>query len=1186
MRLTRLDISGFKSFAKKTELCFGNGITAVVGPNGSGKSNIADAVRWVLGEQSAKALRGSKMEDVIFNGTQTRKAQSMCEVTLTFENADRKLPTDYAEVAVTRRMYRSGESEYCLNGKTCRLKDILELFRDTGIGKDGYSIIGQGKVDEILSNKSGDRRTALEEAAGVMRYRARKEEAERKLENTEKNMERIADVLEELGARIGPLEEQSVTARTFLKLREELKDLEVNLFLYQTDKQKAQLVTVAETIEALEQELAVAAESERTLSVRSQELEEQVRDLDTRLSEQQNSIIGMLSGVEAHVGESNVLMERREHSQKEIVRIQTERESLQAQQTELESSLRSVVLCEEDRKLRQTLDASIAAETEALETMDAELLQRERLLDEKKTALMDAMNRLSDARSDLSRFDTMRTVLSERMTALDGEEKQAEVRIAALQQELQAARAVQTGVAERFNELVASRKEAQKNRYALESDYLAAQAELKIAEQNVGAISSREHVVREMVRSREGYQNSVRSLMQAAQKDDKLHRCIIGPVAELLHVPGEYETAIGMSLGGSLQNIVTSSAEDAKYIIEYLRKQDLGRVTLLPLSMLTPNPLNDREREFLNSEGVIGLAYELIEYDPKLATVAEFLLGRTVVVRDLDSAIALKKRSRNAFHIVTLLGDYLATGGTMTGGSLKKQSFSLLGRERELKELVEQLETAKRTVTEKQKQVDVLKQQILLAETQIDSFVAEAHAAELELVKQGEQYEIIQRDLNDAMEAKEELSEERQDISDSLADLQERKQLSEQTQTEIEQNNVALRDEIRAESASLAERKTERERRMAELSEQKIRRMALTKEDDAREAERHRLQRSLALNAQRIESFAAEIRSLNDAVSAANARLSEMERSIEGEQEELNAAKEQQVRLENERNKANDQLRDLRRERDSLGETYRQLGDRKHRNELMKNRIEMECQRLSERIFDEYELTYENALPMRREIPISASNQRVAALKTEIRGLGDINISAIEDYRTVSERHDNLKTQYEDLVRAKTDLYTLIGELTRTMERVFSEEFRKIQANFSTVFEQLFGGGHAELRLSDKNDVLNCEIDIIAQPPGKKLQLLSLLSGGERALTAIALLFAMLQLKAPAFCVLDEIETSLDEANVSKFAGYLKEYSDETQFIIITHRKGSMEVCDTLYGVAMQEKGISGIVSARFSETA
>lgn len=1186
MRLIRLDVAGFKSFAKKTELRFGQGVTAVIGPNGSGKSNIADAVRWVLGEQSAKALRGSKMEDVIFNGTQTRKAQSMCEVTLTFDNADKKLPIDYSEVAVTRRMYRSGESEYCLNGKTCRLKDILELFRDTGIGKDGYSIIGQGKVDEILSNKSGDRRTALEEAAGVMRYRVRKEEAERKLDHTEKNMERVRDVLEELGDRIGPLEEQSATARTFLRLREELKDLELNMFLVQTDKQKERLVVLEEAIEQLENELSVTAASERNLSMQTQEMEEQVRTLDAQMSEQQNRIIGMLSGVEAHVGESNVLMERREHAGREIERITRERDALLSVQQERAEALSLTEATEEFVAMRTQLDAEIEAATVALERLDAELAQRETELEAKKTALMEAMNRLADARSDLSRFDAMYDALKNRLWAVDAEKQEVEARIAALETELSEAEQAKERLNETWEKHVAARKEAQKNRYSLESDYLAAQAELRVAEQNVGSLSSREHVLREMVRQREGYQNSVRALMQAAERDEKLNRCILGPVAELISVPKQYETAIGMSLGGSLQNIVSKSAEDAKYVIEYLRKHDLGRATLLPISMLMPNPLSEKERALLDSDGVVGLASELISYDRSIQTVVDYLLGRTVIVEDLDSAIALRKRSKNAFHIATLLGDFLATGGTMTGGSLKKQSFSLLGRERELEELTEQLQKAKKQEQQKQESVESLKQQIVLAELQIDAFVKEAHNDELELVKQEEKLDIIRRDIEDAKAQRTELTEEQDDIGESLRELVARKQTSERTQSDIERTNLVSREEIKAEQCALAVSKTEREEKLSKLTEQKIRRMALAKEDAARENERHRLERERDLDAQRISDYEQELLALKKAIADADDRITEMEQAISGEQNELNAAKERQAELETERLRVMDLLREERNRRETLAETYRQLGERKHRNELMKSRIEMECTQLAERIFEEYELTYENALPFRKELPIGATNARIASIKTEIRGLGDINISAIEEYRAVSERYDSLKTQYEDLEKAKADLYTLIGQLTTTMEQVFVEEFRKIQTNFTAVFEQLFGGGHAELRLSDAKDVLNCDIDIIAQPPGKKLQLLSLLSGGERALTAIALLFAMLQLKAPAFCVLDEIETSLDEANVSKFASYLKEYSDETQFIIITHRKGSMEVCDTLYGVAMQEKGVSGIVSARFDETA
>lgn len=1186
MRLTRLDIAGFKSFAKKTELQFGSGVTAVIGPNGSGKSNISDAVRWVLGEQSAKALRGAKMEDVIFNGTQTRRPQSMCEVTLTFDNSDHKLPTDYHEVAVTRRMFRSGESEYCLNGHNCRLKDVLDLFRDTGIGKDGYSIISQGKVDEILSNKSNDRRTALEEAAGVMRYRVRKEEAERKLDGTEKNMERIADVLKELGERIEPLKLQSAAARTFLQLREELKDLEVNLFLYQADRQQERLAALKDAIQQLESDLTLNEANDKTLASQSTELEGDVRALDAQATEQQNRVIEMLSGVETHVGESNLLVERRAHAKQEIARVTAERASFDAQCTALIEAQNALKDGGANDDKRQALQAELTEAATALDALDGEIAAREQAVDAQKTAMMEAMNRLADAKSDLTRFDTMTASLKERLGALDDEESEAAQKRDALLLEAETAQTERAAVQAQLDAHTAARKAAQHNRIELETEYLARQAELRLAEQNVGALSSREHVLREMVRSHEGYQNSVRGLLQAAERDERLNRCIVGPVAELLHVPQQYETAIGMSLGGALQNVVTETAEDAKTVIEYARSHDLGRVTLLPIAFLHTNPLSPKERELLSADGVVGLASELIDYAPAMQTVAEYLLGRTVVVADLDSAVALRKRSRNAFHIATLLGDFLSTGGTMTGGSLKKQSFSLLGREREVQEISAQRKKAEAALTQKTEQVEALKKQILLADTQIDAFVGETHADELALVKQDEKCEIIARDIRDANERCTALADERGDLSESMQTLTARRDASQSVQTDIEQQNLASREDIRMAQQALQAQKQDREARAAALTDQRVRAMALQKEAEQRAAEQARLAREWTQNASKRDGCDETLLRLAHTVSEADARLSEMEQSISGEQDALQLAKEAQQKTEQERARVNDLLIQYRHERDALAENYRMLGERKHKQEMAQSRIEMENRQLADHIWDEYTLTYENALPLRREVPIGTTNARIAALKTEIRALGDVNVSAIEDYRIVTERFDALTAQYTDLEQAKTDLYTLIGQLTHTMERVFLEEFQKVQANFTNVFEQLFGGGHAELRLQDKNDVLNCDVDIIAQPPGKKLQLLSLLSGGERALTAIALLFAMLQLKAPAFCVLDEIETSLDEENVAKFANYVKQYANETQFILITHRKGSMEVCDTLYGVAMEEKGVSSIVSAKFGESA
>ncbi len=1184
MRLSTLNISGFKSFAKKTELQFGSGITAVIGPNGSGKSNIADAVRWVLGEQSAKALRGTKMEDVIFGGTQTRRPQSGCEVTLTFDNRDHALPMDFDDVAITRRVFRSGESEYAVNGRTCRLKDVLDLFRDTGIGKDGYSIISQGRVDEILSNRSNERRAALEEAAGVMRYRVRKEEAERKLDQTQKNMERIYDVLGELEARIEPLRAQSETARQFLKLRDELKDLDINMYLYQTDRARERMDSLREAVAEMERELAVNAASDQDMAASCAELELQVQQHDAELAVLQNKLLSMLSGVETHVGECKLLIERRDNAKKERARLEDEIQDASEQIRHLTEAAQLLDQDTPDACRLTALEEHIRALSAAVDAMDEQVLEQAEAIDAMKNAIMEELNRLSDARSDRSRLDAMEAALHDRLSALDAADSRGEEQTEALTCEMAAAAQMLSELEDKRGKAQRELANAQKNRAACEQAFLTMQQEQRELDQNAAAIESRLHVVREMVRSREGYQNSVRQLMKDAASDPQLSSCITGVVAELIDVPKEYEQAIGMSLGGSLQNIVTPNARDAKRVIEYLRTHEIGRATMLPVSLLTPNPLTERERRFLDADGCIGLASELVGCKDGMQRVVDYLLGRTVVVRDLDSGIALKERSGGAFHITTLLGDFISTGGTMTGGSTSKRSFGLLGRERELKELEDKLKDASVARARKQTEAEDAKHQILLADMQIDAFGTAVHDADVALAREKEKADMILRDRETAAEQAESRREQRTEIRDALMDIAARKAQSETLQQDIERNNTVSREDVIRAQQALSAARQEREKKAQELTELRISEMALRKEAHARAQERERLSGEIVARQRSITAWQSELSSLDQRQAEADKRLAEMETGVAGEQADAEAVRQEQERLEKRKHQLSEQLMQHRQTRDTLNEAYRQTGDRKHKAELALGKAELETAALQDRIWQDYELTYDNAQAFRHAFPVGATGARIAELRQQIRALGDINVSSIEDYELVSERYEGLTTQYADLEQAKTDLYTIIGQLTDTMQGVFTSEFQKVQVNFTEVFSELFGGGVAELRLADPKDVLNCDIDIIAQPPGKKLQLLSLLSGGERALTAIALLFAMLRLKAPAFCVLDEIETSLDEANVSRFAEYLRRYSETTQFIIITHRKGSMEVCDTLYGVAMEEKGVSTIVSARFGE--
>ena len=1184
MRLSKLELNGFKSFARKTEIRFGTGVTAIIGPNGSGKSNISDAVRWVLGEQSAKALRGGKMEDVIFNGTQLRKALAYSEVTLTFDNSDGLLKVPFSEVAITRRVYRSGESEYCINRNNCRLRDISDLFCDTGIGKDGYSIISQGKVEEILANKSGDRRAAFEEAAGVMRYRVRKEDAERKLNNTEKNLERIEDILKELSDRLAPLEQQSASARAYLRLRDELKDLEVNLFLYQYDRAHERLVQIQETMRQMSEEKDQAESGEATLLSACAALEEQLKTLDTAMNAQQNRLMGLVSEAENRIGNSHVLAERRENAISAQKRIEQEREQSKARIEELGTVIAGLQADESGQAALNLLEKEMEAAEARLTALDTDIAAREEALDEMKNSIIEAMNRASDFKSSAARFDTMKNSIGERLVAIEAEAQRRADETARLREELELAKEQHAEEAQRLEQAKRDLDSSVENRRKTLDAFTALREEISQDEQGISSIQSRLRVLDEMQRSREGYYASVKNILKDAPHDAKLGRAIVGVVAELLRVPKEYEIAVTMALGGTLQNIVTPTAEDAKYVIEYLRAKDYGRATLLPMALLNPTRITREERALLNVPGCIGVANELVDCDDNVRNVMDYLLCRTIIVKDLDAGIALKNRTRGAFHIATLQGDIISTGGSMSGGSLQKQTFNLLSRERELQELREKLKKADAALEEKKSTLRKAEQDVLRCDIQVDSFRDAVHACEIAAAKQAEQLDMIRRDVEHSEQSEQALADERLQLTDNLAEVERERTSADEQQTDIEQGNASTREDVARAQGELYELRKQRETFTGELTEHKVRRMALSKERDAVYAEQKRLVSEHRDLTQRLSALEREAEETEGNIAIIDAELAGMQAQIESDSALTATEKEGQRKIEEERQTVSAALYEQRARREELLSSTRDLAERIHKQELTQSKLEMELGSMQDHIWNEYDLTYENAALLKREIAIGASNARVNEIKQEIKGLGDISLGSIEEYKSVFERHSELYTQCEDLNNAKRDLETLIVDLTETMESVFLKQFEVIQQNFSSTFVELFGGGQAELRLADKNDVLGCDIDIIAQPPGKKLQLLSLLSGGERTLTAIALLFAMLKLKPPAFCMLDEIESALDEANVSRFADYVKRYSDGTQFILITHRKGSMEVCDTLYGVSMEEKGVSKVVSARFGE--
>ena len=1185
MRLKKLILHGFKSFADHVEITFEDGITGVVGPNGCGKSNISDAVRWVLGEQSAKSLRGSKMEDVIFNGTESRRRLSYSEVTLVFDNEDHALAIDFAEVSVTRRVYRNGDGEYKINGAACRLRDIVDLFRDTGIGKDGYSLIGQGRIDEILSAKSEDRRQVFEEAAGIVKYKARKLDAQKRIQRTQENLNRVEDILAELEDRVEPLREQSEQAREYLALRDELKGLDLNVFLVRTERYEQRIKELKEAVETLGESILEANQALEAQGAERDSAQEQLDRLEFESSEKREAVQRLIREVEAGEGAVQVMRERIAAGEKERDRIQAQRESAAEGGEGIRRQIEKMgAEIEEESRVLAGDEARLSAREAELEGSETRLADLEDASENAKQQIIQAMNRLGDVRSQRARLSAMQTALENQLSSMEVDREREQTGSEALGEHVRAAQELVDGESARKAELDEQAARMQARVQALGDEASALQDRVMRMQNEKQQRDSRLKMLREMQRDYEGYNNSVKQVLMQARRQGN-GSGVHGVVADLIHVPARLERAMDMVLGGALQNIVVDRDEDAKRMIEYLRANRFGRATFLPISSVRGRTLSQQERGVLAMPGCVGLASELVEFDPKYQGVIDNLLGRTVVAEDLTTGIAIQRAGRYQFRLVTLEGDVMHSGGSMTGGSVQSRVTNLLSRTREieeseqaLKKLEAQFEKAREQYAaiedertglkrERGELYDELhKQEVVVAraEAQLKAALDEQESNNQRLARSEAERERLRSQLSDVTEGLSALDEQQQSAESSTDDRQaEVKRLSEAIY-KLRGETEALRDEVNAERVRLASRKRGLEASISDrdrLSSQ------------AENAERL-MEESEALLADCLEEL------------EKNAALLEKDiESLSGNKALLDAARAEFDAAEARRTGVQKQLQALGEQIDALRANLDDFSDRHHRSELQLARVEGEFKQIQDRIWEDYELTYAGAEPFRQpDFKLTESEKRIAAIRQRIRAMGTVNVAALDEYRRTVERVEELTSQRDDLLKAQADLEGIVAELETKMEKQFKEQFALMNENFQRTFVRLFGGGKAELRLSDPKDALNCGIDIVAQPPGKKLQMLSLLSGGERALTAIAILFAILDLKPTPFCILDEIEAALDDANIDTYADYLKAYSENTQFIVITHRKGTMERCDALYGVVMEEKGVSKTVSVKLNE--
>ncbi|MDY2770675.1 MAG: chromosome segregation protein SMC [Eubacteriales bacterium] len=1184
MRLKKLYIHGFKSFADRVEMTFEHGVTGVVGPNGCGKSNISDAVRWVLGEQSARQLRGSRMEDVIFNGTEKRRRMAYCEVTLTFDNEDHSLPSDYTEVAVTRRVFRTGESEYLLNGAACRLKDVVDLFRDTGIGRDGYSIVGQGRVGEILSQKSEDRRQVFEEAAGIVKYKARKSEAEKRLDNTEQNLSRIADIISELESRLEPLRLQSEDARKYLAMREEQKRLDLNVFLIRSERYQEKIAELRLTAENMRETLAQNEREQQALNERRESVQNQLSEREEKAAELRESLQALIQEVEAQEGQANVLRERLAASRREQARVEDEKRAAEEGETGM-------------RRRIETLEGEIAREGEgvaareerqtaldrALEEAEAAAARLETEAEDAKERVIRFMNDMGDVKSEQARLTALGEAIDRQLTSLSaGAEEDSRV-TADLRRAVEDAEGVWDEENDRLKAMnEAAREISERTRRAGEEyERLTAESQKLLSiKQELG---SRLKLLTEMQRDYEGYNLSVKQVLMEAERRGGAG--VHGVVASILHAPQRLERALDMVLGGTLQNVVVDRDEDAKAMIEYLKRNRYGRATFLPISSIRGRTLDMGERRLLSMPGCVGLASEMVTYDPIYRGIVENLLGRTVIAEDLNSGIAIQRAGRYQFRLVTLDGDVMHSGGSMTGGSVQSRMTSLLSREREITESAENMKKLTEKLAQAQNQLKKGEEERAALKKERAQLFDDVHQQEIAVTRAEDHLARAREELNGhtgraarVNEARAQLAEQKAEILSQLDALGQRRETTEDEGEALRKKAQALQTSLSEKRAALnAQRQEAGDARVA-LATAKRGFEALKQDLSRLNAQKGDAARVLAEAAESLLALACRLKADEEALTTEEGRLELARRGLNGAREDFQRADESRL-------KAQTELKEISESAERLRVATEEFTDRSHRAEMALSRAENDLEQMTARIWEDYQLTYEGAEPFRDpDFKLAESEKRLNTLRAAIRAMGPVNVSAMDEYRETSERYRELSAQRDDLERAKNDLLGIISELTGKMETQFRAQFEQLDVYFRQTFTELFGGGRAELRLEDPKDALNTGIEIVAQPPGKKLQMLSLLSGGERALTAIAILFAMLKLKPTPFCILDEIEAALDDANIDNFAEYLQTYSNKTQFVVVTHRKGTMSRCDALYGVAMEEKGVSKLVSVKLAD--
>ena len=1182
MYLKRLELQGFKSFADKTILELRPGITTVIGPNGSGKSNISDAIRWVLGEQSMKSLRGTKSLDIIFAGTQNRKSLGFAEASLVFDNSDGALPIEFTEVTVTRKIYRSGETGYYINKTPCRLKDVLELFMDTGIGKDGYSIIGQGKIDEILSNKSEDRRHIFEEAAGIVKYRSRKEEAEKKLEHTKLNLLRINDIISEIEGNLGPLQTQSEKAKKYLNLREELKNIEVGLFVYNIEKYKENLQQIVQDIDVMQSQCNDEEGKLERVKILKEELKSSIDEITEQIENMSN--LGFESQKEIEQLNSNInvaktrITNNNENSVRFTDEIQEQNEKIQELKQELEQKEAKK---DNLKQNKEKFEKELNEKQEELAKITEKLSAKELEIEGYKQTVEQNTDKKYELQSEINAHEINFQNYEKRQNQIKQE-------IQTTISELDNTRMNKEEISKGFYESENKKNKAQKSLEEVAKQKQEANQKIKSFESNINILSSdmrikesRLKFLIETEKEKEGYIKSVKSLLKDCENIKDLGKGMHGVLANIIEVPDELETAIEMCLGASLQNIVTDTEEDAKKLVEHLRKNNLGRASFLPIASVKGKKL---EKLKGNESGVIGIASDLVKFNKKYEQIILNLLGRTVIVDNMNTAIKVAKQNGYTFRIATKDGDLINPSGAITGGSVAKKTVNILGRGKEIEKLEKEIKNIKAKIQKLEEEKEEYEQSIegiLELSANLEKELQEidiTYATEKQkMISIDENIQKLQNRLNKLKEEQKNLETLKQES------IEQKEKIQEETQKITNQN-----EELSKLISEFAELNKDDQKYIDDLNFDITNLKISVSSFDESESSIQEIQERIN---QELNNAKASIENKNNQIEQIKVDNENLEKSI---QETLNKIEEIKQKVNNSSSEIEKMKQEraqksekLSKQEDEITSKFKIIEDLKSqlvKLDVKKTKVEEDINTIINKMWEEYELTPNNVEGYAKPENVALTQKRVNNIRTEIRDLGSVNVDSIEEYKNLKDRYDFMSEQRLDLENTMSKLRKVITDMTQIMKEQFREKFKIINKNFGEVFAELFGGGKASLNLEDEENILECGIEITVQPPGKKLQNMMLLSGGEKAFTAIALLFAILKINPAPFCVLDEIEAALDDVNVFRYADYLKKFTEHTQFLVITHRKGTMEAADTVYGVTMEESGISKLLSMKLNK--